>query len=116
MAATQIRFGFGSAHGVDVYDDFGHNPGIGQSKGSLATGEDPLSDEGGSTVEGGVGNLLRAATASLLNAAHPGVGFPRTAAGIVGDVNAALASGNRDRMIGLASDLDKDNNLGCPLN
>ena len=75
-----------------------------------------LSFQGGSTVEGGVGNLLRAATASLLNAAHPGVDFPRTAAGIIGDVNAALASGNRDRMIDLASNLDKDNNLGCPLN
>ena len=37
-------------------DDFGHNPGIGQSKGSFATGEDPLSDEGGSTVEGDVEN------------------------------------------------------------
>ena len=37
-------------------DDLERNPGIGQSKGSFATGEDPLSDEGGSTVEGDVEN------------------------------------------------------------
>ena len=35
-------------------DDLERNPGIGQSKGSFGTGEDPLSDEGGSTVEGDV--------------------------------------------------------------
>jgi hypothetical protein len=75
-----------------------------------------LSFQGGSGVEGGVGNLLRAATASLLNAAHPGVSFPRTQAQVIGDVNSALASGNRDQMIGLAAALDADNNLGCPLN
>ena len=33
-----------------------------------------------------------------------------------GDVNAALASGNRSTMLSLASALDADNNLGCPLN
>jgi hypothetical protein len=31
-------------------------------------------------------------------------------------VNAALASGDRERMLGLAAALDADNNLGCPLN
>lgn len=75
-----------------------------------------LGFQGGSGVEGGVGNLLRAATASLLNSAHPGVDFPRTAARVIGDVNAALASGDRERMLGLAAALDADNNLGCPLN
>jgi hypothetical protein len=75
-----------------------------------------LSFQGGAGVEGGVGNLLRAATASLLNAAHPGVDFPRPAAGVISDVNAALASGNRDQMLALAANLDRDNNLGCPLN
>jgi hypothetical protein len=30
-------------------------------------------------------------------------------------VNAALASGNRATMLDLASQLDADNNLGCPL-
>jgi hypothetical protein len=33
-------------------DDLQRNPGIGQSKGSFRTGEDPLSIEGENTVEG----------------------------------------------------------------
>ena len=37
-------------------DDLERNPGIGQSKGAFATGEDPLSNEGVSTVEGDVEN------------------------------------------------------------
>jgi hypothetical protein len=74
-----------------------------------------LSFQGGPGVEGGVGNLLRAATASLLNSAHPGVDFPRTPAQVIGDVNDALASGSRDQMLGLAASLDADNNLSCPL-
>ncbi len=77
---------------------------------------DALGFKGGSGTEGAVGNLLRAATASLLNSAHPGVSFPWTSAGVIGDVNAALASGNRDQMLSLAAALDADNNLGCPLN
>ena len=31
-------------------------------------------------------------------------------------VNAALASGDRDTMLSAASSIDRDNNLGCPLN
>jgi hypothetical protein len=77
---------------------------------------DALSFQGGSGVEGGVGNLLRAATASLLNSSHPGVDFPRTSPQVTSAVNAALASGNRDQMLDLASALDADNNSGCPLN
>lgn len=75
-----------------------------------------LSFHGGSGVEGGVGNLLRAATASLLNSSHPGVRFPWTRTEVISEVNAALASGSRDQMLDLASALDADNNLGCPLN
>jgi hypothetical protein len=37
-------------------DDLERNPGIGQSKGSFATGEDPQSVEGENTVEGDVDN------------------------------------------------------------
>jgi hypothetical protein len=33
-------------------DDLERNPGIGQSKGTIATGEDPSSIEGENTVEG----------------------------------------------------------------
>jgi hypothetical protein len=81
-----------------------------------ATLHEALSFKGGSDLTGAAGNLLRAATASLLNTAHPGVDFPWATAQVISDVNAALASKNRDVILGLASELDKDNNLGCPLN
>jgi uncharacterized repeat protein (TIGR01451 family) len=60
--------------------------------------------------------LLRAAVAALLNAANPDVGYPRTEIEIIAAVNTALASGNRSTMLALATALDADNNLGCPLN
>jgi predicted secreted protein len=75
-----------------------------------------LSFPGGETLEGAAEILLRASVAALLDSSHPGVDYPRTTASVISDVNAALASQDRDTMIGLASDLDKDNNLGCPLN
>jgi hypothetical protein len=37
-------------------DDLQRNPGIGQSQGSVTTGESPLSIEGENTVEGDVEN------------------------------------------------------------
>jgi len=77
---------------------------------------DALSFQGGSTLEGGAEILLRAGVSALLNAAHPNVNYPRTAASVISGVNSALASGNRDTMITLAAQLDADNNLGCPLN
>jgi hypothetical protein len=72
--------------------------------------------EGGSDLNGAAGNLLRAATAALLNSAHSGVDYPWVTGQVVFEVDAALASQNRDTILGLASDLDQDNNLGCPLN
>jgi hypothetical protein len=54
--------------------------------------------------------------AALLNAAHSGVNYPRTTAEILADTNSALTSGNRNTMLNLATALDNDNNLGCPLN
>ena len=75
-----------------------------------------LSFKGGSGVEGGVGNLLRAAVAALLNASHDGVSYTWTAGSVVSSVDAALASGDRDTMLSLASSLDRENNNGCPLN
>ena len=76
---------------------------------------DALAFHGGSGVEGGARNLLRAAVAALLNGSHPGVDHPRSAASVIADVDGALASGDRDAMLALASALDADNNLGCPL-
>jgi len=86
-------------------------PGLGSS-----TLLQALSFQGGTDLAGAAGNLLRAATAALLNSAHSGVDYPWVTASVISDVNAALASKNRDTIIDLASDLDQDNNLGCPLN
>jgi hypothetical protein len=77
---------------------------------------DALNYQGGSGITGAARNLLRAAVAALLNAAHPDVDYPRTTADVISQVNAALASNNRNTMLALASSLDKDNNLGCPIN
>ena len=75
-----------------------------------------LQGGGGPGTAGAAEILLRAAVAALLNASHAGVDYPRTAASIIADVNAALASNNRSTMLTLAAGLDADNNLGCPLN
>ena len=75
-----------------------------------------LQGGGGSGTTGAARILLRAAVAALLNAAHPGVDYPRTTAEIIADVNAALATNNRGAILALAGELDDDNNLGCPLN
>jgi hypothetical protein len=71
---------------------------------------------GGPGTDGAAEILVRAGVAALLNAAHPDVAYPRTAASVISDVNAALATQNRDSMLALAAALDADNNRGCPLN
>lgn len=75
-----------------------------------------LSFTGGSGTTGAARILFRAGVAALLNSAHPDVNYPRTTAEVIADVNAALASNDRTTMLNLASELDADNNLGCPLN
>ena len=85
--------------------------------------EQALAGGGGPGVAGAELILARAATASYLNAAHEGLGFPwrRNAEGLEGrpplvaTVVAALESGDRATMLALATRLDADNNLGCPL-
>lgn len=82
-----------------------------------------LDGGGGPGADGAALILARAAAAAWLNAAHEGLGYPwrRTSTGLDGrpplvpTVNAAFASGDRATMLGLASTLDSDNNLGCPL-
>jgi hypothetical protein len=74
---------------------------------------DALSFGGGSDVCGGARNLLRAGVAALLNASSPEVDYPLTTQQVLGSVNSALQSCNRATMIALASELDRDNNLGC---
>jgi hypothetical protein len=74
-----------------------------------------LQGGGGPGVEGATKILLRHAVASLLNSAHPDVSFDLDTAGLIADVNAALAS-DRATMLALAAELDALNNQGCPLN
>jgi len=59
--------------------------------------------------------LLRAGVAALLNAESSGIDYPQTTAQILTAVNNALASGHRATILALASQLDGQNNLGCPL-
>ena len=75
-----------------------------------------LSFKGGSGNTAAARILLRSAVAALLNAAHPSINYPRTPAGVIADVNAALASNNRGTMIRLKDQLDRDNNAGCSIN
>jgi hypothetical protein len=87
--------------------------GAGALDGSLLDG---LNFGGGSGVTGAKRILLRAAVAALLNAASPNVDYTRTTAQVIAAVTSALNSDNRETMLTLASALDADNNLGCPLN
>jgi hypothetical protein len=70
---------------------------------------------GGAGSAGAARALSRAGVAALLNSAHPGVDYPRTTYQVISQVNSALASQDRDSMLRLASQLDLENNLGCPL-
>ena len=74
-----------------------------------------LSFKGGPDVCGGARILLRQAVAALLNAAHPGVNYPRSVGQVISDVNAALLTGDRATMLTLAGQLDAENNGVCPL-
>jgi hypothetical protein len=75
-----------------------------------------LSFSGGPTLTDAAANMLKQATGSLLNTAHAGIDFPWTTAQLISAVNDALASQNIATLSALASQLDHDNTLGCPLN
>jgi hypothetical protein len=75
-----------------------------------------LSFTGGPDLVGAEKILLRAAVAGILSASNPEVDYPSTAGDIITSVNAAIASADRDTMLDLATQIDADNNLGCPLN
>lgn len=70
---------------------------------------------GGPGLEGAQRNLFKQAVAALLNAEHAGVAYALSPAQVVAEVNAALASGDRDAILALATRLDGLNNAGCPL-
>jgi hypothetical protein len=109
----------------DSWETTGYSPDQGVSsvfsaaagyEAGLATMVEALDFSGGTGLEGAARNLLRAAVASLLNAAHPDIYYPRMPADVIAAVNAALSSADRGAMLNLATALDSDNNLGCPLN
>jgi hypothetical protein len=68
---------------------------------------------GGPDICGAARNLLRAAVAALLNASSPEVDYPFTSQQVITMVNAAFQSCDRGTILTLASELDRDNNLGC---
>jgi hypothetical protein len=76
---------------------------------------DALGYKGGKGVMGAAQILLRAAVAALLNASHPDINYYMGAAGVIDDVNAALASCDRTTILTLAGELDWHNNDGCVL-
>ena len=76
-----------------------------------------LQGGGGSGLLGAEKILLRSATAALLNSAAGTVAFAFTQSDIISAVNTALATGDRNSMLTLATTLDNANNGvgGCPL-
>jgi hypothetical protein len=77
--------------------------------------EDALMYHGGNTTEGAAQILLRNAVASVLNAAHPNINYPVLLDDLIGEVNEALGSMDRDTMLGLEEILDDFNNFEADL-
>lgn len=75
-----------------------------------------LNYKGGPDIAAGKRLLLKQAVAAFLSATSPDVDYPVTAAQVVADVSAALATNDRALMLSLAATLDAYNNQGCPLN
>ena len=73
-----------------------------------------LNYNGGPQLRDAAKILLRQAVAALLNAAS-GIGYPLNQAQIKNEVNAALASCNRQTILAESDRLDHFNNLYCPL-
>jgi hypothetical protein len=89
-----------------------------------ATFRQALRFKGGPGLDGAYRILMRSATAAWLNAAHEGLGYPLRRnsvseltgeASLVDQVNKAIASGKRAKMLALYEKLDMYNNLGCDL-
>ncbi len=76
---------------------------------------DALKYGGGSGVTGAARNLLRSAVSALLNACSSDVAYPMSAASVIAQVDAALATLDRDEILALHSTLDTYNNYGCSI-
>ncbi len=82
---------------------------------TFVTLQEALQFKGGPGVEGAARILLRQAVAALLNAAHPDVDFPLTPRQVGDRVINAFLTNDRAAILALAEELDRLNNLGCPL-
>ncbi len=76
---------------------------------------DALQYGGGKDVIGAARNLLRSAVSALLNACSSDIAYPMSVAGVIADVNAALATLDRGEILGLHFTLDTYNNYGCSI-
>ena len=74
-----------------------------------------LGGGGGPGVSGAQRILLQAATAGLLNSQHSAVDYPKTASQLIAEVDAALATEDRETILALAGGLDDLNNETCPI-
>jgi hypothetical protein len=74
-----------------------------------------LNFRGGPGVSGATQILLRAAVASLLNAASPDVSFPISVGQVVDTTISRIETEYRPTIITRATYFDSINNLGCPL-
>jgi len=73
---------------------------------------DALRYHGGRGIHGAARNLLRQATAALLNACHSNVNYPMSVAEVIAATDAALATLDRGLMLRLKDVFDMNNNLG----
>jgi hypothetical protein len=88
-----------------------------------ATMLEALRFDGGEGLDGAARTLLRTAAAAYLNAGYETLQFPyrRVQTGENGNpslsslLQEALAGGDADELLALASRLDAANQLGCPL-
>jgi hypothetical protein len=72
-----------------------------------------LSFKGGPTVQDAKNILLRQAAAAYLNSLS--IAYAFTTSDVVSMVNDALATGDRETILGVKDVLDDANNGGCPL-
>jgi hypothetical protein len=69
---------------------------------------------GGGGIAGAERSLFRAAAAAYLNAMSLG-GYAYSAGEVSSMVNSAIASNDRDTILGVKDALDLENNAGCPI-
>lgn len=69
----------------------------------------------GPGLAGAAKALLRAASAALLNASHPGLEYPKTRTQVITEVDTALRHRDPTAILALAHQMEEWNAAGCPL-